>query len=71
LEHILEYGEISPMSNIIEDYKSMSTFYLRQLVKEIEIYRSSSDERTQLLAFLDFLRSVTHEVEDLLIADES
>ena len=71
LEHILEYGEISPMSNIIEDYKSMSTFYLRQLVKEIEIYRSSSEERTQLLAFLDFLRSVTREVEDLLIADES
>ncbi len=53
LEHILKYGEISPMSNIIEDYKSMSTFYLRQLVKEIEIYRASSNERSQLLAFLE------------------
>lgn len=69
LERLLRSVEISPMSNIIEDYKSMSTFYLRQLVKEIEIYRTSADERSQLLDFLNYLRSVTREIEEILIVD--
>lgn len=69
LEHILRYGEISPMSNIIEEYKSMSNFYLQQLIKEVEIYRSSSTERSQLLDFLHYLRSVTCEIEDILIVE--
>ena len=71
LEHILKHGQISPLPNIIEDYKFISTFYLRQLVKEIEIYRVSTDERSQLLDFLAYLRSVIREVEELLIVDES
>lgn len=69
LEHILRYGEISPMSNIIEEYKSMSSFYLQQLIKEVEIYRSSSFERSQLFDFLNYLRSVTREIEDILIVE--
>ena len=69
LEHILRYGEISPMSNIIRDFKSMSDFYMHQLVKEIEIYRSSSDERSQLIDFLNYLHSVTREIEDILIVE--
>ena len=71
LERLLRSVEVSPMSNIIEEYKSMSTFYLRQLVKEIEIYRASTDERSQLIDFLAYLRSVTREVEELLIIDET
>lgn len=67
LEHILCYSEISPMNNIIKDFESMSDFYLRQLAKEIEIYRFSSDERSQLLDFLNYLRSVTREIEDMLL----
>ena len=70
LEHILKHGQISPLTNLIADYKSMSNFYLRQLVKEIEVYRASADERSHLLDFLNYLRSVTHEVEELLIVDE-
>lgn len=66
LEHILCYSEISPMNNIIKDFEFMSDFYLHQLAKEIEIYRFSSDERSQLLDFLSYLRSVTREIEDML-----
>ncbi len=66
LEHILSYSEISPMPTIINDFKSVSDFYLLQLAKEIEIYRLSSDERSQLLDFLDHLHSVTREIEDML-----
>lgn len=66
LEHILAYSEISPMSHIINDFKSVSDFYLLQLVKEIEIYRLSSDERSQLLDFLNYLHSATREIEDML-----
>ena len=40
MEHILSYSEISPMTQIIKEYKSMSTFYLQQLTKEIEIFSS-------------------------------
>lgn len=66
LEHILCYSEISPMNNIIKNFEFMSDFYLRQLAKEIEIYRFSSDERSQLLDFLNFLHSATREIEDML-----
>ena len=66
LEHILAYSEISPTSHIINDFKSVSDFYLLQLAKEIEIYRLSADERSQLLDFLDYLHSVTREIEDML-----
>ena len=68
LEHILKYGEISPMPKIIEEYKSMSTFYLQQLAKEVEIYRASSEERAELLQFVEYLHSVTNEIEEMLIA---
>ncbi len=67
LEHILCYSEISPMNVILKDFKSMSDFYLHQLAKEVEIYRLSSDERSNLLDFLDYLRSATRELEDMLL----
>lgn len=69
LEHILSYSEISPMPQIIRDYKSMSTFYLQQLAKEMEIYRVSAEERTELLDFLNYLRSVTRDVEEILLVN--
>ena len=55
------------MSQIIKEYKSMSNFYLTQLVTEIEIYRFNSEERSKLLEFVDYLYSVTNEIEDLLL----
>ena len=69
LENILSYGDISPVPSIIKDFKSMSDFYLHQLVKEIEFYRFSSPERSQLLDFLHYLHSVTHEIEDMLFIE--
>lgn len=45
----------------------MSNFYLTQLVTEIEIYRFNSEERSKLLEFVDYLHSVTNEIEDLLL----
>ena len=70
LEHILSYSEISPMTQIIKDYKSMSRYYLQQLVKEIEIYRISSAERTVMLEFLNYLRSVTRDIEEMLMVED-
>lgn len=70
LEHILSYSEISPMPQILRDYKSMSTFYLQQLAKEMEIYRVSAEERTELLDFLNYLRAVTHDVEEMLLVQD-
>lgn len=69
LEHILAHCDISPMSNVIKEYKSMSDFYLLQLIKEIEIYRVSSNERDELLDFVNYLHSVTSEIEDMLIIE--
>ena len=70
LEHILCYSEISPMSQILRDYKSMSTFYIKQLVKEINFYRLSACERREFLDFLNYLRSVTHEFEEMLLIQD-
>lgn len=69
LEHMLAHCDISPMSHIIKEYKSMSDFYLLQLIKEVEIYRVSSDERSELLDFVNYLHSVTGEIEDMLIVE--
>lgn len=70
LEHILSYSEISPMTQIIKEYKSMSKFYLQQLTKEIEIYRISSEERAAMLDFLSYLRSVTREIEEMMLVED-
>lgn len=70
LEHVLCYGEISPMPQIIREYKSMSTFYLQQLAKKIEFYRLSSCERSELLNFLEYLHSVTRDVEEMLLVND-
>lgn len=69
LEHILAHCDVSPMSNIIKEYKSMSDFYLLQLIKEVEIYRVNSDERSELLDFVNYLHAVTSEIEDMLIVE--
>ena len=70
LEHLPAFCDISPMDHIIHDYKSMSDFYLAQLTKEIAIYRYSEEERAKLLAFIDYLRSITNEIEDMLLVDD-
>ena len=67
LEHILYYSEISPMNNVIKDFKFLADFYLHQLAKEVENYRFSSDERSQHLDFADFLHSAAREIEDMLL----
>lgn len=69
LENILAYCDISPMTKIIKEYKSMSDFYLMQLVKEMEIYRVNEDERSEMLNFLEYLHSVTSEIEDILLVE--
>ena len=66
LEHILCYSEIYPMSQIIQDYKAMSTFYLQHLAKEINFCRLSRCERSELLNFLEYLHSVTRGVGVLM-----
>ena len=53
--------DISLMPHIIEEYKAMSTYYLQQLMKEIEIYRISSEERSVLMDFLEYLNY--HKIE--------
>ena len=69
LEKILRYSDISPMPQIIEEYKSMSTYYLQQLMKEIEIYRISSKERRALFDFLEYLNYVTEDIKEMLLVE--
>lgn len=69
LEHMLAFRDISPIDHIIHDYKSMSDFYLAQLSKEIAIYRFSEDERIKLLDFVNYLRSITNDIENMLLVN--
>ena len=69
LEHLLLFNDGLPSANIIQDFKAISQLYLIQLAKEIEIYRFCADERTNLLDFLDYLRSVTQEIEDMIFVE--
>lgn len=70
LEHIFAFCDISKMSRIIHDYKSMSEFYLAQLSAEIEIYRFSGDKRDELLDFINYLRSTAQDIENMLSVDK-
>lgn len=70
LEKILRYSDISPMPQIIEEYKAMSTYYLQQLMKEIEIYRISSKERKALLDFLEYLNYVETDIKEMLLLED-
>ena len=69
LEKILRYSDISPMPQIIEEYKAMSTYYLQQLTKEIEIYRISSEERSVLMDFLEYLNYVETDIKEILLVE--
>ena len=69
LIHRLAFCDISPMDHIIHDYKSMSDFYLAQLSKEIAIYRFSEEERAKLLEFVNYLRSITNDIENMLLVN--
>ena len=69
LEKILRYSNISPMPQIIEEYKSMSTYYLQQLMKEIEIYRINSKERRALFDFLEYLNYVEEDIKEMLLVE--
>ena len=60
-------GKISSIPRIVHDFKAMSQFYLTQLSKEIEIYRYCPEERAEILDFLKYLRSVTQEIEDMML----
>ena len=67
LERLLLFGEVSSVPRVVRDFKTMSQFYLIQLSKEIEIYRYCPDERSEILDFLKYLRSVTQEIEDMML----
>ena len=67
LERLLLFGEVSSVPRVVRDFKAMSQFYLIHLSKEIEIYRYCPDERAEILDFLKYLRSVTQEIEDMML----
>lgn len=66
LERLILFGDISSVPHVVHDFKAMTQFYLLQLAKEIEIYRFCPEERTEVLDFLKYLRSVTQEIEDMV-----
>jgi hypothetical protein len=70
LERLIMFTDISTVPHVVHDFKAMSQFYLLQLAKEIESYRFCPDERAELIDFLDYLHSVTHEIEDLLLIEK-
>lgn len=70
LERLLLFSDISSVPRVVHDFRAMSQFYLLQLAKEIESYRFCPDERAELIDFLDYLHSVTHEIEDLLLIEK-
>ena len=69
LKHILAFGDISAMTQIIQNYKSISDFYITQLAKEIEIYRFSEDNRAESIDFVNYLRSSANDIEEMLLID--
>ena len=66
LENLLLFNDGSPSAHIIHDFKAITQLYLIQLAKEIEIYRFCADERENLIDFLEYLHSVTREIEDMI-----
>lgn len=70
LERLLLFADISSAPHIIHDFKAMAQFYLPQLAKEIEIYRFCPKERAELIDFLNYLHTISHEMEDLLLINQ-
>lgn len=69
LEHLLLFNDGAPSEHIIQDFKAISQLYLLHLAKEAEIYRFCAEERANLIGFLDYLRSVTQEIEDIIFVE--
>ena len=58
LEKILHYGNISPVTNLIDEYQTMSKKYLREIAGELEYYIVSTDERQALIMFIDYIKYI-------------
>jgi len=71
LETIIKYGNISTVSSIIDDYKSVSKKLLEQLTRELQFYLASAEEREDLLDFLAYLRYTEQELKKFLLTEEA
>ena len=62
LEKIIEYGNISTVTNIIKEFKSLSVNHLERLSRELQFYSMCQEEHDELVAFIEYLVSIQEEL---------
>lgn len=67
---IVQYGNISTVSTLVEAYKASSKKYLINLTRELQFYLASAEERQQLIDFISYLEHVQNELKKFLLDDK-
>ena len=64
---IVQYGNISTVGTLIEEYKRCSKKYLEQLSRELQYYLASAEERQELIEFIEYLDYTKTELKKFLL----
>lgn len=66
LEKIIEYGNISTVSSIINEFKNSSAIQLERLSRELQFYSVCEEEYEDLLEFINYIEKVEKELKNFL-----
>lgn len=69
LEQIIEYGNISTVESIVNEYKLLSVKYFDKLSRELQSYSICREEREELLELLAYLEKIRNELEKFIFVN--
>lgn len=68
---IVQYGNISTVSSLIDAYKTNSKKYLDQLTRELQFYLASAEEHQKLIEFIEYLNYTKTELQKFLLEEKN
>lgn len=68
---IVQYGNISTVGTLIEEYKRCSKKYLDQLSRELQFYFASAEEHQELIEFISYLDGIQKELKKFLLEEKT
>lgn len=70
LQKIIEYGNISSVSNIINEFKALSANQLERLTRELQFYLMCAEEHEELVDFIRCIEKISKELKKFLLLQD-
>lgn len=70
LKKIIEYGNISSVSNIVNEFKALSANQLERLTRELQFYSMCVEEYEELVDFIRYIEKISKELKKFLLLQD-